>query len=39
MLRRVAEDRHYCLLVPGLLPVGFLFVLLNWLGLKYFKHN
>eukprot|EP01124_Arcella_intermedia_P018858 TRINITY_DN25985_c0_g1_i1.p1 TRINITY_DN25985_c0_g1~~TRINITY_DN25985_c0_g1_i1.p1 ORF type:complete len:107 (-),score=12.85 TRINITY_DN25985_c0_g1_i1:57-377(-) len=40
ILDAIQQDRYYCLLVPvTLLPVSFLFVLLNWMSMKFFRHN
>eukprot|EP01006_Ploeotia_vitrea_P060627 TRINITY_DN76247_c0_g1_i1.p1 TRINITY_DN76247_c0_g1~~TRINITY_DN76247_c0_g1_i1.p1 ORF type:complete len:135 (+),score=35.27 TRINITY_DN76247_c0_g1_i1:66-470(+) len=39
LLRAVAEDTYYCLLVPLLIPSTFFAVYLNWLGLKFFRHS
>jgi phosphatidylinositol glycan anchor class Y biosynthesis protein len=33
------NDHYYCYLIPVLGPAYFYFQLVNWLGMKYFKHN
>ena len=35
----VQQDEFYCLLLPCLMPVALLFVYLNWLGMKLYRHN
>lgn len=35
----ITKDRHYCLIPPAMPVVFVLFVIVNWLGLKYFRHN
>ena len=35
----VQQDQFYSLLLPCLLPVALLFVYLNWLGMKLYRHN
>ncbi|KAJ3186107.1 hypothetical protein HK101_009743 [Irineochytrium annulatum] len=35
----IKYDHHYCYLLPLLPPVVLFFSLLNWLGLKLFRHN
>lgn len=32
-------DYYYCALVPLLLPVAFVTVYLNWVGMKFFRHT
>jgi len=39
LLAAVAADQHYCLVAIALLPVAVFMGFLNWLGLKYFRHN
>jgi len=39
LLRALQEDDYYCLLVPLLLPVAILFVYINWIGYKLYRHN
>jgi hypothetical protein len=39
VLEWIARDRHYCLVLPAMIPAGFVYVLFNWFGFKYFKHN
>jgi len=39
LLLWIQKDFHYCFLVPLTFPVIFFFVFLNWLGMKYFRHN
>lgn len=34
-----SEDSYHALLLPLLLPVLFIFIYVNWLGLKLFRHN
>ena len=38
-LNAIAVDRHYCLLPPAGCIIVVALVFLNWLGLKYFRHN
>jgi hypothetical protein len=38
-LRAIAQDRHYCLMPAASLVMLVVFVVVNWMGLKYFKHN
>jgi hypothetical protein len=33
------DEFHYSLLVPASIPMFFFFVLLNWVGFKFFRHN
>lgn len=33
------NEFHYSLLVPASIPMFFFFVLLNWVGFKFFRHN
>jgi len=33
------DDTYYCVLVPLTLPVAVFFILLNWMGMKFFRHN
>lgn len=33
------DEWHYSLLVPASIPMFFFFVLLNWVGFKFFRHN
>ena len=33
------HDHYYCYLIPVLAPAFLIFVLVNWLGMKYFRHN
>ncbi len=33
------EDYFYSLLIPLLIPVAIVTIYLNWLGLKFFRHN
>jgi hypothetical protein len=35
----IKVDRYYCLLLPITIPVGIVFVYLNWMSLKFFRHN
>jgi hypothetical protein len=39
ILKLIAEDTHYSVLIPLLGPVFCFWALLNWLGMKYFRHN
>lgn len=39
LLDWVRDDNYYCLLVPCTWVVTLLAVYLNWLGMKYFRHN
>jgi hypothetical protein len=36
---RLGQDWYYTLLVPMGIPVNLVAVYLNWLSLKFFKHN
>ncbi|KAI8905541.1 hypothetical protein EDD86DRAFT_193995 [Gorgonomyces haynaldii] len=33
------SDRYYKYLIPLLIPVFLGFAIVNWLGMKYFRHN
>ena len=33
------DDYFYCLLFPALLPSTYIFMYLNWLSMKYFRHS
>ena len=35
----IKYDAYYCYAASSLLPVFVYFVIINWLGLKYFRHN
>ena len=35
----VRSDQYYTLLAPLLIPVVLMSTYLNWLGLKFFRHN
>eukprot|EP00026_Physarum_polycephalum_P021850 Phypoly_transcript_25421.p1 GENE.Phypoly_transcript_25421~~Phypoly_transcript_25421.p1 ORF type:complete len:103 (+),score=12.88 Phypoly_transcript_25421:96-404(+) len=35
----IKEDYYYCMLVPATIPVTVIAVYLNWLSLKFFRHN
>ena len=35
----VKRDTYYCFLVPLTIPVTFVAIYFNWLGLKLFRHN
>lgn len=35
----IKEDYYYCMLVPATVPVTVIAVYLNWLSLKFFRHN
>ena len=39
LLDWVREDTYYCLLVPNTIVVTVFTIYLNWLGLKFFRHN
>jgi hypothetical protein len=39
VLVAIALDRHYCLVPSASIVVLIFFAVLNWLGLKYFRHN
>ena len=39
IIRWFQEDYFYCYLMPILVPAHFFFMLVNWLGMKYFRHN
>jgi phosphatidylinositol glycan anchor class Y biosynthesis protein len=38
-LAAISQDTFYCYLIPLLLPIFFIFIYFNWLGLKLFRHN
>lgn len=38
-LDNIKYDYYYCLLIPLTLPASVVFVFINWLGLKIFRHN
>lgn len=35
----IKRDQYYCYLVPFTLPVFVIFVVSNWVSLKFFRHN
>eukprot|EP00696_Hemimastix_kukwesjijk_P011617 gnl/Hemi2/24569_TR8265_c0_g1_i1.p2 gnl/Hemi2/24569_TR8265_c0_g1~~gnl/Hemi2/24569_TR8265_c0_g1_i1.p2 ORF type:complete len:102 (-),score=14.59 gnl/Hemi2/24569_TR8265_c0_g1_i1:345-650(-) len=35
----IARDWYYCLLVPLLIPVAMFVGYLNWMAMKFFRHN
>ena len=39
ILLAISQDRHYCILAVVMIPAVVSFGFLNWLGLKYFRHN
>ena len=39
LLDFLRQDYYYSFLVPLLLPVSILTIYLNWLGMKFFRHN
>ncbi|KAI8898371.1 hypothetical protein BC833DRAFT_620375 [Globomyces pollinis-pini] len=39
ILNVFSNDHYYCYLLPALGPMFSFLVLLNWLGMKYFRHN
>ena len=39
ILDSIKNDSYYALLVPATLPVLVIFFFLNWLSLKFFRHN
>jgi hypothetical protein len=39
LLDACRNDHFYVYLVPMILPVGLIFIVLNWMGLKLFRHN
>lgn len=39
LLDAIKRDNYYCLLVPLTLPVSIIMVFVNWLGMKFFRHN
>ena len=39
ILDAIKDDMYYCFLLPLTIPVGVLFVYLNWMSLKFFRHN
>ena len=34
----IKDDEYYCVLIPILIPVTVVFMYLNWLSMKFFKH-
>lgn len=39
IIRIFQNDHFYCYFIPVQLLTLWIFMLLNWLGMKYFKHN
>jgi hypothetical protein len=39
LIKWFQDDHFYCYLIPVLGPAYFFFMLVNWLGMKYFRHN
>ena len=39
LLDAVADDYHYCVLVPLTVPVALIAVYWNWVSMKFFRHN
>ena len=35
----VQKDTYYCILLPLLIPTTFMAVYVNWLSMKFFRHN
>jgi H+/Cl- antiporter ClcA len=35
----IKYDHYYCWLIPTTIPVTYLFIYLNWMSLKFFRHN
>jgi hypothetical protein len=35
----IRSDMYYCVLLPLSIPAGVVFVYLNWMSLKFFRHN
>jgi len=35
----IKYDHYYCWLIPTMIPVTYLFIYLNWMSLKFFRHN
>ncbi|KAF7724534.1 hypothetical protein EC973_000911 [Apophysomyces ossiformis] len=38
-LNSLKDDQYYCLLVPITAIAGIYFIMLNWMGMKFFRHN
>ncbi len=39
VLKRISSDNYYCYLIP-ITPAAFtLYILFNWIGLKFYRHN
>lgn len=39
MLDAMRDDWYYCYLVPMVGPVTFLTIYVNWMSMKFFRHN
>lgn len=39
LLDAVKHDHYYCYLLPACIPATMLFIYINWLSLKFFRHN
>ncbi|ORZ17192.1 phosphatidylinositol N-acetylglucosaminyltransferase subunit Y [Absidia repens] len=35
----IKDDQHYCLLVPITAIAWIYFIVWNWMGMKFFRHN
>lgn len=35
----IAQDTYYCYFIPMIIPVFLLTVIINWLGMKFFRQN
>eukprot|EP00386_Alphamonas_edax_P011332 GDKI01035959.1.p1 GENE.GDKI01035959.1~~GDKI01035959.1.p1 ORF type:complete len:108 (+),score=19.66 GDKI01035959.1:103-426(+) len=38
VLDSIKRDWYYCLLIPCLVPTSFVFIYVNWVSMKYFRH-
>ncbi|KDO18620.1 hypothetical protein SPRG_16050 [Saprolegnia parasitica CBS 223.65] len=39
MMETIRQDHFYCYLIPLTIPAGFIAMYINWVSLKYFRHN
>ncbi|KAI3635947.1 hypothetical protein MIR68_006012 [Amoeboaphelidium protococcarum] len=39
LLDAIKDDHYYCYLVPITIPVTLAAIVMNWMGMKFFRHN
>jgi hypothetical protein len=39
IVRFLQSDKHYCLAIPIIIPISFIFLYLKWTALNYFKYS